>query len=121
VAVVVAAVAGLAALLGWWLANRERAKQVVRFTSSPLAFVGGFSWPAEALPQLLQALRWLSPSTAAIQASLRLNQAGAPLEAAAWHLSMLLALALVAWVAVLWLGSRRAGLPRSHPDARQNK
>jgi hypothetical protein len=34
---------------------------------------------------------------------------------------MLLALALVAWVAVLWLGSRRAGLPRSHPDARQNK
>jgi ABC-2 type transport system permease protein len=120
-AVFVPAVAGLAALLGWWLANRERAMQVVLFTSIPLAFVGGFSWPAEALPQLLQALRWLSPSTAAIQASLRLNQAGAPLEAAAWHLSMLLALALVAWVAVLWLGSRRAGLPRSHPDARQNK
>jgi len=56
-------------------------------------------------------LRWLSPSTAAIQASLRLNQAGAPLEAALWHLSVLLALALLGWVAVLWLGSRRADLP----------
>ncbi|KZK31896.1 ABC transporter [Delftia sp. GW456-R20] len=110
-AVFVPAVAGVAALLGWWLANRERAMQVVLFTSIPLAFVGGFSWPAEALPQLLQALRWLSPSTAAIQASLRLNQAGAPLEAALWHLSVLLALALLGWVAVLWLGSRRVDLP----------
>jgi ABC-2 type transport system permease protein len=104
------------------VAGQPRARHAGRAVHlHPLAFVGGFSWPAEALPQLLQALRWLSPSTAAIQASLRLNQAGAPLEAAAWHLSMLLALALVAWVAVLWLGSRRAGLPRSHPDARQNK
>jgi ABC-2 type transport system permease protein len=115
-AVFVPAVAGLAALLGWWLANRERAMQVVLFTSIPLAFLGGFSWPSEALPPLLQELRWLSPSTAAIQASLRLNQAGAPLVAALWHLSVLLALALAAWVTVLWLGSRSAG--RSAATAR---
>jgi ABC-2 type transport system permease protein len=97
-------VAGLAALLGWWLANRERAMQVLLFTSIPLAFLGGFSWPAEALPELLQGLRWLSPSTAAIQASLRLNQMGAPVAAALFPLSVLLALALAGWLAVLWVG-----------------
>lgn len=107
-AVFVPAVVGFSALLGWWFANRERAMQVVLFTSIPLAFVGGFSWPAEALPTLLQWLRWLSPSTAGIQASLRLNQAGAPVQAALWYLSVLLALALCSWLAVLWLGRKKA-------------
>jgi ABC-2 type transport system permease protein len=107
-AVFVPAVVGLSALLGWWFASRERAMQVILFTSIPLAFVGGFSWPAEALPTLLQWLRWLSPSTAGIQASLRLNQAGAPLQAALWYLSVLLALALCSWLAVLWLGRKKA-------------
>jgi ABC-2 type transport system permease protein len=107
-AVFVPAVVGLSALMGWWLANRERAMQVLLFTSIPLAFVGGFSWPAEALPTVLQWLRWLSPSTAAIQASLRLNQMGAPLQAALWYLSVLLLLALCSWLAVLWLGRKKA-------------
>lgn len=108
-AVFVPAVVGLSALLGWWLANRERAMQVLLFTSLPLAFVGGFSWPGEALPGLLQGLRWLAPSTAAIQASLRLNQMGAPVAAALWYLSVLLALALCSWLAMLWLGRGKAG------------
>lgn len=107
-AVFVPAVVGLSALMGWWLANRERAMQVLLFTSIPLAFMGGFSWPAEALPTVLQWLRWLSPSTAAIQASLRLNQMGAPLQAALWYLSVLLLLALCSWLAVLWLGRSKA-------------
>ena len=107
-AVFVPAVVGLSALMGWWLANRERAMQVLLFTSLPLAFMGGFSWPAEALPTVLQWLRWLSPSTAAIQASLRLNQAGAPVQAALWYLSVLLVLALCSWLAVLWLGRSKA-------------
>jgi ABC-2 type transport system permease protein len=103
----VPAVAGCAALLGWWLANRERALQVVLFTSIPLAFVGGFTWPVEALPQLLQWLRWLSPSTAGIQASLRLNQIGAPLDAALPHMAWLACMALLTWACMLWLGTRR--------------
>lgn len=107
-AVFVPAVVGLSALLGWWFANRERAMQVILFTSIPLAFMGGFSWPAEALPSALQWLRWLSPSTAGIQASLRLNQAGAPVQAALWYLSVLLLLALCSWLAVLWLGRSKA-------------
>lgn len=102
----VPAVAGCASLLGWWLANRERALQVVLFTSIPLAFMGGFTWPVEALPDALQWLRWLSPSTAGIQASLRLNQMGAPLAAAAQPMLWLALMALCSWAAMLWIGSR---------------
>ncbi|NDP63093.1 ABC transporter permease [Polaromonas sp.] len=87
------AICTLGALLGVWFGNRERALQVLLFTALPMAFVSGFSWPAEALPELLQALRWLFPSTAGIQASLRLNQMGAPLVDVAGCLLILAALA----------------------------
>lgn len=86
------AICTLGALLGVWFGNRERALQVLLFTALPMAFVSGFSWPAEALPELLQALRWLFPSTAGIQASLRLNQMGAPLADVAGYLLVLAAL-----------------------------
>lgn len=102
-AVYVPAICALGALLGLWLRNRERALQVLLFTALPLAFLSGFSWPVEALPDPLQALRWLFPSTAGIQASLRLNQMGAPLADAASCLAMLLALAATASVLVVWL------------------
>ena len=87
------AICTLGALLGVWFGNRERALQVLLFTALPMAFVSGFSWPAEALPALLQALRWLFPSTAGIQASLRLNQMGAPVADVAGCLLILAALA----------------------------
>lgn len=104
----VPAVVGCACLLGWWLADRERALQVVLFTSIPLAFLGGFTWPVEALPEPLQWLRWISPSTAGIQSSLRFNQLGAPLAAGLPHLAWLASMALMSWLAVLWLGRCRA-------------
>lgn len=96
-------------LLGCWFRDRERALQVLLFTALPMAFLSGFSWPVEALPAPLQALRWLFPSTAGIQASLRLNQMGAPLHDVLPHLGVLLAL-LIAGLLALWFGAtpRRA-------------
>lgn len=98
----VPAVAALGALLGLWLGNRERALQVLLWTTLPIAFVAGFSWPAEALPQPLQWLRWLLPSTSGVQASLRLNQLGAPLSAALPYLCALVALCAACTAAVLY-------------------
>jgi ABC-2 type transport system permease protein len=74
----------------------------------PLAFVAGFSWPAEALPQGLQALRWLAPSTAAIQASLRLNQMGARISEVWPELACLLTLGIGNFGLLLALAGRRA-------------
>jgi len=100
--------AALGLLLGLWLGNRERALQVLLFTTLPMAFLAGFSWPVEALPLPLQWLRWLLPSTAGVQASLRLNQLGAPLADVLPHLGVLLALLGASMVGVLW----KAALPR---------
>jgi ABC-2 type transport system permease protein len=90
----VPAVCSCGAWLGVWFGNRERALQVLLFTALPLAFLSGFSWPAEALPHGLRELRWLAPSTAAIQASLRLNQMGASIQEVWPELACLMALAL---------------------------
>ena len=92
----------LGVLLGLWFGNRERALQVLLFTTLPIAFVAGFSWPVEALPELLQWLRWLLPSTSGVQASLRLNQLGAPLSAALPYLCALVALGAVCTAAVVY-------------------
>ena len=98
----VPAIAAQGSLLGLWFGNRERALQVLLWTTLPIAFVAGFSWPVEALPQPLQWLRWLLPSTSGVQASLRLNQLGAPLQAALPYLCALVLLCAVSTAALLW-------------------
>lgn len=101
------AVAALGMLLGLWFGNRERALQVLLFSTLPIAFLAGFSWPVEALPEPLQWLRWLLPSTSGVQASMRLNQLGAPLADAVPYLCALAALATAAWAAVTLLARPR--------------
>lgn len=98
----VPAIAALGSLLGLCFGNRERALQVLLWTTLPIAFVAGFSWPVEALPAPLQWLRWLLPSTSGVQASLRLNQLGAPLESALPYLCALVALGAASTAALLW-------------------
>ena len=98
------AISALGLLLGVWFRDRERAMQVLLLTALPMAFLSGFSWPAETLPAPLQALRWLIPSTSGIQASLRLNQMGASLVDVLPQLLTLGALALVATGCLMWLG-----------------
>jgi ABC-2 type transport system permease protein len=110
----VPAICTLGLLLGCWFRDRERALQVLLFTALPMAFLSGFSWPVEALPGPLQALRWLFPSTAGIQGSLRLNQMGAPLHDVLPYLGALLALTLAGLLA-LWL----AATPRGSAQARR--
>ncbi|KRC14781.1 ABC transporter permease [Acidovorax sp. Root217] len=106
----VPAIAALGALIGLWVGNRERALQVLLFTTLPIAFMAGFSWPVEALPEPLQWLRWLLPSTSGVQASLRLNQLGAPLSAALPQLCALVALCTACTVALLaWTRPGRPG------------
>jgi hypothetical protein len=83
--------------------QRERAMQLLLASSLPIAFLAGFSWPREALPAPLW---WLGelfiPAVPGIQAFLRLNQMGAPLqavqaEALALTLQALAYSALAAW------------------------
>ena len=119
----VPAVAALGLLLGSWLKDRERAMQVMLFTSLPMAFVSGFSWPTEALPAPLYLASWLLPSTLGIQASLRLNQMGAPLADVLPYLLGLLALLGVALVTLWTFVSRpaREAPPRPPSDFAESR
>lgn len=100
-------VCALGLLLGCWLRDRERALQVLLFTALPMAFLSGFSWPTEALPAPLQWLGQLLPSTAAIQASLRLNQMGATLAEVRPWLGTLAGLGLAAVIGLMHAGRLR--------------
>jgi ABC-2 type transport system permease protein len=45
----------------------------------PLFFIAGFSWPSEAMPELVRVFSKLVPSTSAIDGLVRVSQLGAPL------------------------------------------
>ena len=100
-------VCALGLLLGCWFRDRERALQALLFTALPMAFLSGFSWPVEALPAPLQWLGQMLPSTAAIQASLRLNQMGATLADVRPWLLTLAGLGFAAVLALGWAGRVR--------------
>ena len=99
--------AALGCLLGLALRNRERAMQLLLFGALPLFFLSGHPWPVSALPEALQLLRWLSPSTPAIEASIRLNQMGASLADVAPQMLALAVLGATGFAALIRLGSKR--------------
>ncbi len=73
--------------------RREAAIQTLLFTSLPAVFLAGFSWPPEALPGWLRLAARAIPSTSAIPALLRVNQAGASLGHVRYDLAVLWGLA----------------------------
>ncbi|MDE2419456.1 MAG: ABC transporter permease [Burkholderiales bacterium] len=105
----VSAIVTLGSLVGLWCRDRERVLQVLLFSTLPMVFLAGFSWPPEALPLPLQYLRWLIPTTSGVQAALRLNQMGAPLQSVMPYLGCLLALTVVAGSFVLKFGGKPQG------------
>nr|WP_295082465.1 ABC transporter permease [uncultured Roseateles sp.] len=100
-------VAALGVALGALFADRERAMQALLCTSLPIAFIAGFSWPRESLPAALQTLGEAVPAVVGIQAFLRLNQMGAPLEAVAPYGWALLAQAAAFTLLAAWAVRRR--------------
>lgn len=73
-------VATLGCVVGLWFRQRERSMQLLIFSSLPMFFVSGYPWPAYQLPEFLQIIRWLIPTTPAINTSVQLNQMGASLS-----------------------------------------
>ncbi len=98
-------------LCGLWFKVRERSVQVILFTSMPMYFMTGVSWPSEGLPPLALLLGKLVPSTPAIHASLRLNQMGASVAEVAPYLINLLALGLIGFGLLCWFGRTKEKPP----------
>lgn len=96
-------VATLGCALGLWLRQRERSMQILIFSSLPLFFVSGYPWPVHQLPEVLQVLRWVIPTTPGINTSVQLNQMGASLSQVATGLYALVGLWLLYFMMLMLL------------------
>ena len=99
-------VATLGCVLGLWFRQRERSMQILIFSSLPMFFVSGYPWPADQLPEFLQIVRWLLPSTPAVNTSVQLNQMGASVAQVAIGFYGLAALLAFYFLLLLWIRRR---------------
>lgn len=104
----VAAVVALGLLLASLFRTPERAFQLLLLTSVPLFFLSGLSWPWSATPPWLHAAAYLLPSTAGINAMVRLNQMGASLSDVLPQLATLAGLVVGYGALALWRYRRAA-------------
>ncbi|MGM8908822.1 ABC transporter permease [Psychrobacter sp. 1U1] len=99
-------VATLGCVFGLWFRLRERSMQILIFSSLPMFFMSGYPWPANQLPEILQILRWLIPTTPAINTSVQLNQMGASLSQVAIGFYALFGLWLFYFILLLFMRKR---------------
>lgn len=59
--------------------HREACMMIYVFTSLPLLFISGISWPGAAIPRFWEIISWLFPSTFGINGFVRINNMGATL------------------------------------------
>lgn len=60
--------------------HRESCMMIYVFTSIPLLFISGISWPGAAIPRFWEIFSWLFPSTFGINGFVRINTMGATLH-----------------------------------------
>ena len=101
-------IATIGCVFGMWFKQRERGMQILLFSSLPMFFLSGFTWPTEALPPLLQYARWLLPSTAAIEASIRFNQIGTSVSQAWYLLAILAVMGVLNFILLCHIGRVRS-------------
>ena len=63
-----------------FIRNRETCMLIFVFTSVPLLFISGISWPGAAIPKFWEWISYLFPSTFGINGFVRINNMGATLS-----------------------------------------
>lgn len=66
--------------LACWVPDRESVMLMFVFTSVPLLFLSGISWPGASVPPFWKAISYLFPSTLGINGFVRINTMGATLR-----------------------------------------
>lgn len=80
VPIFISCVIGLSMVIASFFDLPERAGHVIVFTSIPLFLLSGTAWPHATMPEWMQWLGNILPSTQAIQMFIQLNQMGVPLN-----------------------------------------
>lgn len=60
--------------------HREACMMIYVFTSVPLLFISGVSWPGSAIPEFWRVISWMFPSTFGINGYIAINSMGATLD-----------------------------------------
>ena len=76
-------------IIATFIRGRETPMMVLVFTSLPILFLSGISWPLTAIPDFWRYVSYLFPSTFGIQGFVKLNSMGAALEETAFEYQML--------------------------------
>lgn len=109
----VAATVAFALFVGSFFDRGERPAQVLAASSALLFFLSGLPWPFSAMPAPLAALAQTLPSTAGVQALVKVNQMQATLPEVAPELATLAGLALAYGVLAAWRLAGRARVQKS--------
>ncbi len=75
--------------------NREISIMVLLFTTIPILFLSGFSWPPEAIPSWLRFISFAFPSTTGIDGFLKLNIIGASFSDVFFNWALLWSLVII--------------------------
>jgi len=97
--------AGLGATIGRLVGDPVWVLRLAAFTSYPLFFLSGASWPLEAMPGLLRFLSWFDPMSPLLDAgdrALRLGASAAEIGPSLLH-GVLLGLF---WMVATWIAGR---------------
>ena len=112
----VSATVSFGMFLGYFFRVRERALEIVGLTSLPLFFLANTSWPKPATPRLLTMFARVLPTTAGINAMVKLNQMGASISETSSELLTLTALAIIYTVLSMWLYRVKPSPPPVDPS-----
>ena len=63
-----------------FIRNRETCMLIFVFTSIPLLFISGISWPGASIPAFWKVFSWIFPSTFGINGFVHINNMGATLD-----------------------------------------
>lgn len=94
----VLAVSFFAMTLSYFSSQREFVMLLFVFTSVPLLFLSGISWPWVSVPPMLKAVAYIFPSTAGIHGFVKINTMGAALSDAWFEYIMLWVQVLFYWI-----------------------
>lgn len=83
--------------------NRETCMLIFVFTSVPLLFLSGISWPGAAMPEFWRYFSYLFPSTFGINGFVRINSMGASLNEVAFEYRALWIQAGVYFLTTCWV------------------
>lgn len=100
----------LAMFVATFIRGRETPMMILVFTSLPILFLSGISWPLSAVPDFWRYFSYIFPSTFGIQGFVKLNSMGASLSEVNFEYQALwiqTGIYLIATFVVYWLGIHR--------------